>query len=274
MISLGLFVLILYLVVRLGATALASLAGSRHKAYRQLAARYGGRYESRGLVDPPTVSFTHNGSNIRVGLAPTVTGQAATPRTRVVARFGRGLPFRLELIPLGRPAPPQPPKGCRPVKSGHADFDRAYLVQANDPDMAREFLHQFAVRGAIDALRRLAPPAGMLVSINPERLLVQVDRNLGVNITLLDLAVRDALVLHDWLQASVTARLAVGIDIVDVGPAPAEEAGPPICEVCGDPIAGLHVICVVCRTPCHRDCWTFIGGCSIFGCTSKQCTPA
>lgn len=271
---LGLFVLVLYLVVRFGSKLLAGMAGARHKAYRQLALRYGGRYETRGLVDPPTVSFAHQGSNVRVGLAPVVTGLAAPPRTRVVARFARGLPFRFELLPFGRPAPAQPPKGTRPVRTGNPEFDRAYNVQANDPAMAGEFLKPFNVRQAIENLRRLAPPAGILISINPERLLVQVDRNLGVNVQLLDYAVRDALILHDWLQASVAARLAEGIEIVEIGPAAAEDAGPPVCEVCGDPIQGLHVLCALCKTPCHRDCWTFVGGCSTFGCPSKQCVPA
>jgi hypothetical protein len=271
LVALGVFVLVLYVVVRLAAKGFAGLAGARYRAYRQLATRYGGKYENRGLVDPPTVSFAHHGSNVRVGLAPVVTGQPTSPRTRVVARFGRGLPFRLELLPLGRPAPAQPPKGTRPVRSGHSEFDRSYMVQANDGDIAREFLGPFNVRAAIENLRRLAPPAGMLISINPERLLVQVDRNLGSHAPLLEYAVRDALVLHDWLQASVASRLAQGIDIVAVGRPTAEETGPPVCEVCGDPIEGRHVLCTLCKTPFHRDCWTFVGGCSTFGCPSKQC---
>lgn len=274
LILLGLFFLAMYLIVRLVSTGLAGLTGSRYRAYRQLAQRYRGRYENRGLVDPPTVSFTHNGSSIRVGLAPVVPGQSSPPRTRVVARFARGLPFRLELMPLGRPAPAQPPKGTRLVRSGHAEFDRQYIAQANDPDIARELLHPFNVRTAIDSLRNMAPPHGMLLSINPERLLVQVDRNLGQNTTLLDYAVRDALILHDWLQASVASRLSEGIDIVAAGQAADEEAGPPGCEVCGDPITGLHVVCTTCRTPFHRDCWTFVGGCSTFGCQGKQCASA
>ena len=35
-----------------------------------------------------------------------------------------------------------------PVRSGQPDFDRGYIVQANDPDMAREFLAS-SVRRAI-----------------------------------------------------------------------------------------------------------------------------
>jgi hypothetical protein len=271
---LGLFVLVLYLVVRLGSSALAGLSGARHKAYRQLAAKYRGRYENRGLVDPPTVSFGHNGSNVRVGLAPVLAGQPVVPRTRVVSRFARGLPFRFELMPMGRPAPAQPPRGTRLVRSGYPDFDRGYVVQANDPDIARDLLYPQNVRSAIENLRKMAPPTGMLISINPERLLVQVDRNLGQHPLMLDLAVRDALVIHDWLQQSVAAVLSEGIDVVAAGPAAPEDAGPPVCEVCGDPIGSTHVQCSQCKTPFHRDCWTFVGGCSTFGCTSKQCSSA
>ncbi len=272
-IGLGVVFLVLYLIVRLASRLVAGLTGTRHRAYRLIAARYGGKYESRGMVDPPTVSFSHLGSTVRVGLAPVVAGQPALPRTRVVARFARGLPFRFELAPYGRPAPPQPPKGTRPVRAGHPEFDRGYVVQANDADMAREFLRSAEARQAVDDLRKLAPPFGMLVSINPERLLVQVDRNLGTQALLLDSAVKAALKLHDCLQHGVTSRLAEGIEIVEAGPAE-EDAGPPQCEVCGDPIVGLHVVCIACKTPFHRDCWTFVGACSTFGCSSKQCTSA
>jgi hypothetical protein len=270
---LGIFVLVLYLVVRAAATLTARLAGARYKAYRNLAARYGGKYESRGLAEPPTVSFPYNGANVRVGLAPNVPGQPSWPRTRVVARFNRGLPFRMELAPISRPAPAQPPKGTRLVRIGEADFDRSYVTQANDGDIAREFLNPL-VRLSIEHLRRMSPPSGMLLSVNPERMLVQVDRNLGVQVDALAFAVRQALEILDQLQVSVAVRVSQGISIVDVGPAAVEESGPPVCKVCGDPITEVHVVCTTCRTPHHRDCWSFVGGCSIFGCNGKQCAPA
>jgi hypothetical protein len=277
LIGLAIFFLVLYGLVRGASRALAALTGSRFRAYRLLAHKYRGRYENRGMIDPPTVSFTHRDSSVRVGLAPVVPGQPAPPRTRVVARFGAGgLPFRFELMPATRPAPPQPPKGTRPVPSGQAAFDRAFVARANDPEIARVFLQSEDVRTAVEALRRLAPPVGMLVSVNPERLLVQVDRNLGQSPAQLDLAVRDALVLHDALVAAVRAVVGSGVDIVEGDGAPAGPAlgAPPGCEVCGDPIDGPHVVCTRCETPCHRDCWTFVGGCSTFGCNGRQCRPA
>ena len=266
-------VLILYLMIRLGVKTLGWITGTRFRAYRQLAARYQGRYENRGMTDPPTVSFNHNGSTVRVGLAPQFPGQPTYPRTRVVARFARGLPFRLELAPVGRPSPAQLPKGTRPVRVGDAEFDRAFIVQANDPEMARDFLTA-PVRWAVASLLRLGPPGGMLVSINPERMLVQVDRNLGASVDSLALGVHEALAIHDGLQSGVASRLGEGVSIVDSGPASLEDSGPPVCKVCGEPISGTpKVFCTTCRTPHHRDCWEFIGACSVFGCRGKAATP-
>jgi hypothetical protein len=266
-------VVLTYLVVRLTASAGGWVSGKRYRAYRALAARYHGRYENRGLSDPPTVSFTYNGSSVRVGLAPHVPGQALGPRTRVVARFRQGLPFRMELAPLSRPAPPQPPKGTRMVQVGDPAFDRGFVVQANDADMARAFLSA-PVRESIRNLQGLVPPSGMLVSINPERLLVQVDRNLAPQPESLLFAVQQALAIHDGLQAGVASRLGQGIAIVEAGPAHAEDTGPPVCKVCGEPILVPAVICTTCRAPHHRDCWEFIGACSIYGCNGKHSQPA
>ena len=271
----ALVVVIFYAMIRSGVKLLGWVTGTRFRAYRQLATKYHGRYENRGMSDPPTVSFNYNGSTVRVGLAPQFPGQPTFPRTRVVARFARGLPFRLELAPVGRPAPAQPPKGTRPVRVGDAEFDRAFIVQANDPEMARDFLTA-PVRWALVNLQKLGPPGGMLLSINPERMLVQVDRNLGASVDSLAGGVREALAIHDGLQSGVASRLGEGVSIVAAGPASAADAGPPTCKVCGDAINGTgpsRVFCSTCRTPHHRDCWDFIGACSVFGCKGKTASP-
>ncbi len=267
---LGLIALPLYLIVRFGASSFAWMTGRRFRAYRQVAQRYRGRYENRGLSEPPTVSFSYNGSMVRIGMAPQIPGQPMPPRTRVVIRFGQGLPFRLELAPIARPAPPQPPKGTRPVRCGDPEFDRSFIVQANDPDMARLFLGA-EVRRAIDMLLRLAPAGGMLISISPERLLVQIDRNLAVQAEALETTVREALIVHDGLVAGVTAKLAEGVEVIESGPAVEADSGPPLCKVCGGLIeAGPRMLCGKCKVPHHQDCWEFIGGCSIFGCNGKE----
>lgn len=260
-----------YGVIRLLAVLGAWSTGVRYRAFRQLAARFNGRYESRGLSDPPTVSFPRGENMVRVGLAPTVPGQSAIPRTRVVVRFRRGIPFRLELAPVARPSPTQPPKGTRLVRVGDREFDSAFVVQANDEEMVRDFLN-LSVRWSIDALQRLVHPGGMLISITPERLLVQIDRNLGNNRDALVTAVSEALLIQDGLQLGVERRMTEGVTIIAGEPEP--DAGPPSCKVCGEPIEdGPVVVCSSCNTPHHRECWEFAGVCSIYGCGGKSGRP-
>ncbi|GAC1470165.1 MAG: hypothetical protein NVSMB9_14980 [Isosphaeraceae bacterium] len=274
MVLLGLIALTIYLLIRFTAVFSSWLSGNRFRAYRDLATRYQGRYENRGLSDPPTVSFSYKGSNVRVGLAPNVPGHPSGPRTRVVARFRTGgMPFRMELAPTNRPLPPQPPKGTRFVKVGDPEFDFGFLIQANDPEMARSFLGP-RVRDSVVNLLKLAPPAGILLSVNPERLLVQVDRNLAAEADGLEVAVRESLVIHDGLHDGVASRLSQGIAIVASGPDPLEDVGPPLCKVCGDPIVSPEVYCGICRTPHHRDCWEFVGSCSVYGCNGKKSVTA
>jgi hypothetical protein len=270
LVILGSIVLFVYLIVRLLATFGTWVSDARYRGYRELAHRYRGRYESRGLSDPPTVSFTHNSSTVRVGLAPTIAGQPnQIPRTRVVARFRQGIPFRLELAPVARPAPPQLPKGTRLLKLGIAEFDREFVVQANDLEMARDFLSA-RIRNSLAMLHRMGQTGGMLLSVNPERMLVQVDRNLGSNADALGVAVREALVILDGLTEGVTRRLKQGISIVDASESAAEDGAPPTCKVCLEPITeGPIIVCSVCNTPHHRDCWDYVGACSIYGCNCK-----
>ncbi|MHC5539232.1 RING finger protein, partial [Singulisphaera rosea] len=87
-------------------------------------------------------------------------------------------------------------------------------------------------------------------------------------------AVREALTIHDGLQAGVATRLTEGVSIVAVGVTDDPEIESPICKVCGEPIVTPGVLCVACRTPHHRDCWEFVGSCSIYGCTGKHSVPA
>ncbi len=273
LVVLGLIVIFIYAFIRVLVSFNTWMSRTRYRAYRQLAHRLGGRYESRGMSDPPTVSFQHHGTAVRVGLAPTIPGQSTVARTRVVARFRSGIPFRLELAPITRPAPTQPPKGTRTVKTGDRDFDHGFIVQANDAEMARDFLNP-TVRVAIGNLQRLVHSGGMLVSINPERLLVQIDRNLGQSAEALCLAVSEALAIHDGLQLGVSRRMRQGIAIVTGPDAADENQGPPVCKVCGEVIdGGPVVVCSSCRTPHHADCWEYVGSCSIYGCGCRLGEP-
>lgn len=44
------------------------------------------------------------------------------------------------------------------------------------------------------------------------------------------------------------------------------------CLVCRDPLTADRVECRSCRTPHHRDCWDYVGSCSIYGCGTRSWT--
>ncbi len=71
---------------------------------------------------------------------------------------------------------------------------------------------------------------------------------------------REALLLHDELTEGVTRRLKQGISIVDDPGSADVPSEPPICKVCLEPITdGPIIVCAVCNTPHHRDCWDYVG---------------
>ena len=178
LVILGLIVLFIYAFIRGWPPSAAWMTGAPIPGLSPASQRFNGRYESRGISDPPTVSFLHHGTTVRVGLAPTIPGQPVNPQDAGRRAIPEGDPVPARARPGSRPAPPQAPRAparSRPASpSSTADF----VVQANDPEMARDFLNP-QVRWAVANLQRLVHPGGMLVSINPERLLVQIDRNLG-----------------------------------------------------------------------------------------------
>ena len=264
--------LFLYFVLRAASHLVNRFSERRYRAYRRLAKRYRGRYEPRGMGEPPTVGFLYNGSLVRVGLAPAARnrGQSA-PRSRVVARIGRiNRSFRMEVIAASPDSLLRPPRGTRRITIGDSNFDRSFHLFANDSEIATS-LFESVGRRAVENLGRLAFPAGFLISIDPERMMVQIERDMGTDDEILGRMVYESLALLDAFRASVQAKMSKGITIQEVGAASIAETGPPICKVCGDPIVykTRRVVCSACRTPYHQDCWEYIGGCSIFGCQGK-----
>ena len=47
-------------------------------------------------------------------------------------------------------------------------------------------------------------------------------------------------------------------------------SGPDVCQICGDAMEGDTLLCPECRTPHHRECWAYFGGCSTFGCGVRE----
>lgn len=45
------------------------------------------------------------------------------------------------------------------------------------------------------------------------------------------------------------------------------------CRICMSQIHDPIVICPLCETPHHKDCWEYNGKCSIYGCGAEQFSP-
>lgn len=267
------FVLLAYGSLRLTIKAVAWATGSRYHAFRRLAARFNGRYEARGLADSPIVSFPQGDDLVRVGLAPASARKAGVISTRVVVRFRRGIPFRLDLLPADSPTLRQVVRGLQPVRVGDREFDGAFAVRANDPEMARDFLDP-GTRWAVQGLQRLVRPGGLALAVSPERLLVQIDRDLSDDPDALFAAVAETLTIHEGLRAGVRRRISEGVKLIEGDGGPDPEDGPPVCKVCGEAVVeGPMVACEKCGAPHHRDCWEFVGWCSIYGCGGKVGRP-
>ena len=274
LIGFAFFVLVAYVTLRLVVKAFSWAVGRRYRAFRQLAARFQGRYETRGLSDSPIVSFARGADLVRVGLAPASGRTPGGVSTRVVVRFLRGIPFRLDLGAPDSPTMRRPVKGTQPVLVGDREFDGAFAVRANDPDMARDVLDP-ATRWAIQGLQRLVRPGGVSLAVSPERLLVQIDRDLSEDADGLFAAVAETLTIHEGLREGVRRRISEGVKVIEGDGRPDPDEGPPICKVCGEAVGdGPVTVCDRCGAPHHRDCWEFVGWCSIYGCGGKVGRPA
>lgn len=53
-----------------------------------------------------------------------------------------------------------------------------------------------------------------------------------------------------------------------------DEAQPTNCQVCGQELKQNIVYCAKCRTPHHRECWSYNGKCSTYGCDEMRFTTS
>ena len=70
-------------------------------------------------------------------------------------------------------------------------------------------------------------------------------------------------------QARVFAAQSSEVAVLDLEPRDGTE-----CPVCGADLGDLLVRCAGCRAPHHRECWDYVGACSMFGCGERRSVRA
>ena len=148
------------------------------------------------------------------------------------------------------------------VSVSDREFDRRFTIQTNDSAQARKFLSG-PIKVAIHELADLVGrhPFGFTLNNGQVRFFLPLDDS-----------PKSKIVQHSiWVLELIQLELNVWSDdtVLEILPDNIEEEVAN-CLVCGDPVSSQRVDCRQCRTPHHRECWDYIGKCSVFGCGSTR----
>jgi len=148
------------------------------------------------------------------------------------------------------------------LRLGNAEFSRRYIVRTTDRAAVEKFLSE-GVQWQIDKLRQTLGDDHVHITLNRGRL--QIRKHAAIRrFDQLEEFVSLSLELYD--QGMLTRS--AGIDFIEDGASPAEEA---ICQICSENITTDMVFCRRCKTPHHSECWQYFGGCAVYACGEKRC---
>jgi hypothetical protein len=265
------FVPVVFLFIALvGAIIVWAVLQQQHqtKTLERIAQRFRGRLEAGSL-------FLRGQVRLRFLGYPALLKYVQHGKNSVHTTFSITWPdrsFRLEVYPQDIMSGFRRLWGMEDIEIGSAEFDRSFYISGNSRASVRETLSS-EVQAIIWKLSQLGPAKiygardvqvqilGGVLSITTPRYLTSYE-HLEQFVTL----------SAELFQAAMRTRDA-GIEFVtptttgDVKEPDAEESQ---CQVCGEPLAKDLVWCAACKTPHHRECWEYFGGCSTYACGHKQ----
>jgi hypothetical protein len=236
--------------------------GGLQAAYRLLAQRFHGECSGTGWFSLPRVGFLYRSVHVLVeALAhgPPHLGPGAAVCVRLP---WPDLNLRAEIRCPAWPPHMVPRDGLQTLSPAPDQWDPRCSVRGTDPRAVAEVFGE-VVRWGVEQLR--TRPA-----VSP--LCIQLDRG-AMTITKVmpvqhgpDLVrfVETALELYD--QALLTRTRG----IVFVQQQSAQVLEQVVCRVCGEEIHEGLVFCRRCKTPHHRECWQYVGRCSVFACGETE----
>lgn len=217
-----------------GLVALAAWWNRRKREGARIAAVAGGTLRRDGAVEVKRPGYE---ALLVTGLWPTFSMKAARPfegRLRVVSNAG-GEPGLFA--------------GAR-LPTGDREFDGLYVATGAPPAIAERVLTP-DVRASI---RRIGRQGDVLFNLHPQWFRLSAPCAAG---SMMEAGLRIADALAGAIDDGV-------LTILD----PETTRGE--CQVCGTEFSGTVVACAKCATLHHRDCWEYLGACSIYGCLSRE----
>lgn len=156
------------------------------------------------------------------------------------------------------------------LETGDYEFDRTFAVEGNDAEFIRSWLSPETRSHVYGLQRAVGVDRFFRISLAGRRLLVESDRPVHEDPALVGVVLLANRIAELALQSlGVTPDEEVRVIAISHAPAPGAS-----CQVCGDPLGEQPVLCTRCRTPHHRECWEYVGGCSTFACQTREFVPA
>jgi hypothetical protein len=160
--------------------------------------------------------------------------------------------------------------GMEDIEIGSPQFDQAFFIAGNSREQVRELLTA-EVQGLIMRLTQVGGinlfgaqsiqvkwAGGAMTVTKPTYLSGYDDLDRFITLS------------AELFIAAMNTRT-TGITFVDEGVKIAEpDEGESQCQVCGEVLAVDLVYCSACKTPSHRECWEYFGGCSTYACGNKK----
>lgn len=255
------FLMLLFVLLAMGAYG--ALTGSQSSrleaAFRQLAQRYGGTFISGGWFGRPTVHFHYGQARTPVVV---YTNHRQRKKYTHIAIDWPDARLHCEVLSRWAYLPNQIQFRDLQEVVVDAEFERTYVVLANDVSEARNLLIE-PVRWQLLRLRGMLGDDFLHVSINRGEMQVIKQRIVTQPAALEDL-VRSVGELFD--QAMLTRS--TGIEFL--GNEQLQVISEATCQVCGESIITDMVFCRRCKTPHHLECWQYVGTCTTYGCQEKR----
>lgn len=247
------------------ATNASSRAGRWNQAFAHVAQQFRGAYAAGGWFSEPSVRLMYGTAHLRLSCY-VLTGHSGRSVVQLVIEQ-KEVRCRSEIA--------SQPQAVRlvPVVVGMAEVEldwgqqfARWQVLAAEYEETRHLMTP-AVRLALDRVWLHPVPSDTAVSLLPGWIVIRKvwDQPRSGDI---EQFVELGCALNDQIQVAGVA----GIEFIASDEAQVIDAA--LCSVCCEVLASEVVFCVRCKTPHHRDCWEYSGGCSTYGCGGRLCfTP-
>ena len=230
-----------------------------------VASAFTGHVVPRGLCQIPMVVFRREGCHFQVAVNQAKTGNEADRLVFITGPWPVSH-TRLSVFPETFWTQTQKFIGMQDLQIGNPQFDNVFVLQSSDPMYLAEVLNHDAQQILLNI--RAYHDLNLNVFNGVYQLGITIDRFEARKIIEL---VSAYLTLRNYSMRTLKAHPIYEAEIADpvlhLANIKEQLAN---CLVCGTEVVDDRVHCQKCKTPHHKECWGYFGGCSRYGCGSTR----